>query len=221
MNKGTRGNAYGFKLSSLAKVLDTKSTNNSTSQSSPHLTQNQRTITLNHYLADQLPKDVMIITQPGNQFYKIMDEVQGLTVSDIQKELATLKKGHRLLVTENTYMQGKSDLGKIVSGDEFLEHMIPFESFVNLSLMDLDDKFIKAESSFSSCKKFFVEDSKTTAQDFFGFVFGFLKSLQVAKQDNDEFREKMEMERKKSRMLSVRSTAHRLGSDESANTTGS
>ena len=221
MNKGARGNAYGFKLSSLAKLLDTKSANNQTGSNSPHLSQNQRTITLCHYLAEQLPADVMQITQPGNQFFMILDEVQGLTVDDIRKELAFLKKGHRELINENTYMQGKADLGKIVAGDDFLTAMIPFESFVNLSLLELDDNFIKAESSFTSCKKFFVEDNKTSAQDFFNYIFSFLKSLQNAKNENDEFKEKMEMERKKSRMLSVSRTAHRLASDESANTTSS
>jgi dishevelled associated activator of morphogenesis len=223
MNKGTRGNAYGFKLSSLSKLLDTKSASNTQNagSNSPHLSQNQRTITLCHYLADQLPSDILQITQPENQFYKFLDDVQGLTVGDIQKELAHLKKGHRELVAENTYMQGKADLGKITPGDDFLTAMVPFESFVNLSLLELDEDFIKAESAFASCKKYFVEDNKTSAQDFFSYVFSFLKALQTAKNENDEFREKMEMERKKSRMLSVSRTAHRLGSDESANTTSS
>ena len=47
MNKGQRGNAYGFKISSLNNVIDTKSSGN-------------RDVSLLHYLVETLEKKVRI-----------------------------------------------------------------------------------------------------------------------------------------------------------------
>lgn len=47
MNKGQRGNAYGFKISSLNNVIDTKSSSN-------------RDVNLLHYLVETLEKKVRI-----------------------------------------------------------------------------------------------------------------------------------------------------------------
>ena len=189
---------------------------NSNSQSQSHIFSNHnRQINLTHYLVEILPSNILDIINPESQFYEICQEAKALSFTEIQKELSQLIKGHNSLKIEITYLTKRLESsGFVIPNDDFLEVMKPFEALVNLSLADLNDINKEALANFDITKKFFVEESKTSADIFFSQIHDFLKDLSKAKEENEIHLERLRAEQKKSRMLSISKTSHRLASNE-------
>lgn len=95
--------------------------------------------------------------------------------------------------------------------------MKPFQALVNLSLSEINENLKEARSNFEAAKKFYVEDSKTTADNFFIYIQDFLKDLQKAKEDNEEWEEKLANDAKKNKMLNLTRVSSRLAGSNHAN----
>ena len=80
---------------------------------------------------------------------------------------------------------------------------------------ELHELLKDAVSNFELAKKFYVEDTKTTADKFFQTIFEFLKDLSKAKEDNEAYQERVASERKKLRALAISRASNRLASNES------
>ena len=213
MNKGKRGNAYGFKLSSLAKLIDTKSSKiNSTGNAAPAL---QRQINLCHYLAEIIPIEILSILLPDHDFYENLNGVQGLTFTDCKKEMKVLLEGHTQLKIEIDYLNKRLEKGAIIPNDDFLTVMKPFQALVNLSLSEINDNLNSAIKNYEKARKYFVEDNTVTADKFFGCIYDFSKDLQKAKEDNDLHDERVESEKKKNKLLAINKTNSKFANERS------
>lgn len=140
-NKGSRGNAYGFKLSSLSKLSDTKS-KKIINENNPN---SHRQINLCHYIVETLTQfyqskklalensnttiidssgldkyDILSIVETESSFFEVINSVAGLTFSDCGKEFNELNKSHSLLQRELKYLTDKFEKGLIIPNDDFL-----------------------------------------------------------------------------------------------------
>uniref|UniRef100_A0A8B9MSM2 Dishevelled associated activator of morphogenesis 2 n=1 Tax=Accipiter nisus TaxID=211598 RepID=A0A8B9MSM2_9AVES len=121
MNKGQRGSAYGFKVSSLNKIADTKSSID-------------RNITLLHYL-------IMIFEKNYPDILDIQSELQHLpeaakvNLVELEKEVNNIKTGLKAVEAELDYQKRRV----WESGDRFVPVMSDFITVASFSFSELED----------------------------------------------------------------------------------
>uniref|UniRef100_A0A8C2TGS7 Dishevelled associated activator of morphosis 2 n=1 Tax=Coturnix japonica TaxID=93934 RepID=A0A8C2TGS7_COTJA len=121
MNKGQRGSAYGFKVSSLNKIADTKSSID-------------RNITLLHYL-------IMIFEKNYPDILDIQTELQHLpeaakvNLVELEKEVNNIKTGLKAVEAELDYQKRRIR----ESGDRFVPVMSDFITVASFSFSELED----------------------------------------------------------------------------------
>ncbi|KFP02195.1 Disheveled-associated activator of morphogenesis 2, partial [Calypte anna] len=121
MNKGQRGSAYGFKVSSLNKIADTKSSID-------------RNITLLHYL-------IMIFEKNYPDILDIQSELQHLpeaakvNLVELEKEVNNIKTGLKAVEAELDYQKRRVR----ESGDRFVPVMSDFITVASFSFSELED----------------------------------------------------------------------------------
>ncbi|TPX38459.1 hypothetical protein SeLEV6574_g07774, partial [Synchytrium endobioticum] len=211
MNPGQRGGAYGFKLSSLAKLGDTKS--NITS----------RKHTLIHYLTtilrDRFPEaqDFACELSRVEDASKVNIPTIRQILMQVRDNLANLKALLELLETsgapgDRKYMKEMGEFYK--KGEEYYQ--------------SLDRRMKETESSFESLCHLYGEDPKTaTPEEFFGILLKFKKDFNQARTDNDQAvakqlelekreRDKLdrELQRRKKRESFVHNAPSQAGADQ-------
>ncbi|XP_077341514.1 disheveled-associated activator of morphogenesis 2 [Lithobates pipiens] len=183
MNKGQRGNAFGFKVASLNKIMDTKSSID-------------RNITLLHYL-------IMIFERTYPDILNIQNELQHLSEAakvnlvELEKEVHNIKNGLRAVEAELEYQKRHYR----EAGDRFVPVMGDFITVASFSFSELEDLLSEARDKFSKAMKHFGEvDGRMQPDEFFGIFDTFLQSFSEAKQDLENMRKKKEEEERRARM---------------------
>ncbi|KAE8600250.1 hypothetical protein XENTR_v10013152 [Xenopus tropicalis] len=183
MNKGQRGNAFGFRVASLNKIIDTKSSID-------------RNITLLHYL-------IMIFERTYPDILNIQTELQHLTdaakvnLVELEKEVGNIKNGLRAVESELEYQRRQYR----EAGDRFVPVMSDFITVAGFSVSELEDLLSEARDKYNKAMKHFGEvEGKMQPDEFFGIFDTFLQSFAEAKQDLENMRKKKEEEERRARM---------------------
>uniref|UniRef100_A0AAR2LAZ9 Dishevelled associated activator of morphogenesis 1b n=1 Tax=Pygocentrus nattereri TaxID=42514 RepID=A0AAR2LAZ9_PYGNA len=178
MNKGQRGNAYGFKVSSLNKIADTKSSID-------------KNVTLLHYL-------ITILEQKYPKVVLFQEDLQN--VSEAAKVNRILLFVTRSLICSICVQELEYQKGRPAdSGDKFVSVVSQFITVASFGFSDVEDSL--QESKELKAVKHFGEDSSSVQPDnFFGIFDQFLQAFTEAKQDNENTQRKKEEEERRARM---------------------
>ncbi|XP_036590310.1 disheveled-associated activator of morphogenesis 1 [Trichosurus vulpecula] len=183
MNKGQRGNAYGFKLSSLNKIADTKSSID-------------KNITLLHYLITIVEKKYPKVLHLNEELRDIPQAAK-VNMTELDKEINTLRSGLKAVEAELEYQ--KSQLSQ--PGDKFVSVVSQFIAVASFSFSDVEDLLNEAKELFTKAVKHFGEEAgKIQPDEFFGIFDQFLQAVSEAKQENENMRKRKEEEERRARM---------------------
>ncbi|KAI4540631.1 hypothetical protein MG293_009672 [Ovis ammon polii] len=183
MNKGQRGNAYGFKISSLNKIADTKSSID-------------KNITLLHYLItiveNKYPRVLNL-----NEELRDIPQAAKVNMTELDKEISTLRSGLKAVEMELEYQKSQPSQ----PGDKFVSVVSQFITVASFSFSDVEDLLAEAKDLFTKAVKHFGEEAgKIQPDEFFGIFDQFLQAVSEAKQENENMRKKKEEEERRARM---------------------
>lgn len=183
MNKGQRGNAYGFKVSSLNKVADTKSSID-------------RNITMLHYLIMIFEKnypDTLSIQQD----LASVQEAAKVNLAELEKEVHSIKSGLKALEAELQYQQSRTR----DRGDKFVPVVGDFITVASFSFSELEELLNEAKDKFTSALKHFGEEhGRMQPDEFFGIFDTFMVSFSEARQDLENMQRRKDEEERRARM---------------------
>uniref|UniRef100_A0A8C4F3E9 Disheveled-associated activator of morphogenesis 1 n=1 Tax=Dicentrarchus labrax TaxID=13489 RepID=A0A8C4F3E9_DICLA len=174
MNKGQRGNAYGFKVSSLNKIADTKSSID-------------KNITLLHYLITILEKKYPKVLM----FQEDLQNLWRTLMTELEKDIGNLRSGLKSVESELEYQKKRPQ----ELGDKFVSVVSQFITVASFSFSDVEDSLTEAK------ELHFGEDaSKMQPDEFFGIFDQFLQSFSEAQQENENMRKRKEEEERRAKM---------------------
>eukprot|EP01125_Pyxidicula_operculata_P000689 TRINITY_DN1065_c1_g5_i1.p1 TRINITY_DN1065_c1_g5~~TRINITY_DN1065_c1_g5_i1.p1 ORF type:complete len:1376 (-),score=371.31 TRINITY_DN1065_c1_g5_i1:464-4387(-) len=208
MNGGTaRGQAYGFRLESLQKMMDIKS-------------QTDSKMTLMHFIAEYLQNESDGSKQNDNNVVgtntengkkrtvipldelllelKSLNPAQRLNLNALMLDVADLKEGINNVQTYvNTFQQNEEEKAfNEKDKDKLFKHMEYFLAENGATFQALSKKFEETQASFKQIVSFYGEDPKVVdCEDFFGLIYKFLLSLDKAKKDLVRWKQIEEKER--------------------------
>uniref|UniRef100_A0A8C6V0L3 Dishevelled associated activator of morphogenesis 2 n=1 Tax=Neogobius melanostomus TaxID=47308 RepID=A0A8C6V0L3_9GOBI len=183
MNKGQRGNAYGFKVSSLNKIADTKSSID-------------RNITMLHYLIMIFEKNYPDTLQIHNDL-NYVPEAAKVNLAELEKEVHHIKSGLKALEAELHYQQSRTR----ERGDKFVAVIGDFITVAGFSFSELEDQLSEAKDKFAKALKHFgEEEGRMQPDEFFGIFDTFLLSFGEARQDLENMQRRKEEEERRARM---------------------
>uniref|UniRef100_A0AAR2K2N1 Dishevelled associated activator of morphogenesis 2 n=1 Tax=Pygocentrus nattereri TaxID=42514 RepID=A0AAR2K2N1_PYGNA len=183
LNKGQRGNAYGFKVSSLNKIADTKSSID-------------RNITMLHYLIMIFEKNYPE-TLNVQQDLLTVPEAAKVNLAELEKEVYSIKSGLKALEAELQYQQSRVR----DRGDKFVPVVSDFITVASFSFSELEDQLNEAKEKFvKSLKHFGEEQGRMQPDEFFGIFDTFLQSFNEARQDLENMQRRKEEEERRARM---------------------
>ncbi|XP_019911956.1 disheveled-associated activator of morphogenesis 1b isoform X1 [Esox lucius] len=185
MNKGQRGNAYGFKVTSLNKIADTKSSID-------------KNITLLHYLITILEKKypkVMMFQED----LRSVPEAARVNMTELEKEINNLRSGLKNVESELEFQKKRPQ----EVGDKFVSVVSQFITVASFSFSDVEDSLTEAKELFVRAVKHFGEDAgKMQPDEFFGVFEQFLVSFAEARQENENMRKRKDEEERRAKMES-------------------
>ncbi|XP_051941646.1 disheveled-associated activator of morphogenesis 1-like isoform X1 [Hippocampus zosterae] len=182
MNKGQRGNAYGFKVSSLNKIADTKSSID-------------KNITLLNYIVTVLEKKFPTV-MALNEELQYVPEAAKVNMMELEKDISNLRSGIKSVEAELQYQQSQTSLGP---NDKFVPVVRQFLTVASFSLSEVEESFVEAKDLLGQALQHFGEDSsKLQPDEFFGTFDTFLSSFSEAKQANEDMARHKEEEEKRS-----------------------
>jgi len=175
INEGTpRGGVLGFKLTSLNKIADTKSTDNTTS--------------LLHYIAKVLSKESPKLLHLEEELPNC-EKAARVSLSQLIADKAALAKDYRTMDEMLKTYEEK---------DKFTDIMTSFLATAKVDLEQLDTSIKITEDKYSEVVTYFGEDPKTMAPDeFFGGFTKFFDSLREAAKQNDAAEQNAEKEKRR------------------------
>ncbi|XP_037293291.1 disheveled-associated activator of morphogenesis 1 isoform X2 [Manduca sexta] len=182
MNRGARGNASGFRLSSLNKLADTKSS----------VTRNT---TLLHYLVEILEtqfKDVLLIEEDLPH----VRAAAKVCVEQLEKDVGALRSGLREVARELDY---HASLSPPPPGDCFVPVMRDFHAHAVCTFTQLEDLFQDMKSRLEACAHAFGEEPSTSPEQLFGAMDAFLAQLAEARAECDAARRRRDDEERRTR----------------------
>ncbi|XP_076872972.1 disheveled-associated activator of morphogenesis 1b isoform X2 [Brachyhypopomus gauderio] len=183
MNKGQRGNAYGFKVSSLNKIADTKSSID-------------KNITLLHYLITILEKKYPKVMLFPDDLQNV-PEAAKVNMTELEKEIGALRSGLKSVESELDFQKKHPQ----EVGDKFVSVVSQFVTLASFSFSDVEDSLSEAKELFVKVVRHFGEDSgKMQPDEFFGIFDQFLQAFSEARQENENLRRRKEEEERRARM---------------------
>ncbi|XP_006994462.1 disheveled-associated activator of morphogenesis 2 isoform X1 [Peromyscus maniculatus bairdii] len=186
MNKGQRGGAYGFRVASLNKIADTKSSID-------------RNISLLHYLIMILEKHFPDILNMPSEL-RHLSEAAKVNLAELEKEVGNLKRGLRAVEVELEYQRHQPR----DPNDKFVPVMSDFITVSSFSFSELEDQLNEARDKFAKALTHFGEqESKMQPDEFFGIFDTFLQAFLEARQDLEAMRRRKEEEERRARMESM------------------
>ncbi|XP_040585536.1 disheveled-associated activator of morphogenesis 2 isoform X2 [Mesocricetus auratus] len=186
MNKGQRGGAYGFRVASLNKIADTKSSID-------------RNISLLHYLIMILEKHFPDILNMPSEL-RHLSEAAKVNLAELEKEVGTLRRGLRAVEVELEYQRHQAQ----DPNDKFVPVMSDFITVSSFSFSELEDQLNEARDKFAKALMHFGEqESKMQPDEFFGIFDTFLQAFLEARQDLEAMRRRKEDDERRARMESM------------------
>uniref|UniRef100_A0A3Q4BKP1 Uncharacterized protein n=1 Tax=Mola mola TaxID=94237 RepID=A0A3Q4BKP1_MOLML len=183
MNKGQRGNAYGFKVSSLNKIADTKSSID-------------KNITLLHYLITILEKKYPKVLMFHEDLQSVPDAAK-VNMTELEKDIGNLRSGLKSVESELDYQRKRPQ----ELGDKFVSVVSQFITLASFSFSDVEDSLTEAKELFLKAVNYFGENaSKMQPDEFFGIFDQFLQSFSEAQQENENMRKRKEEEERRAKM---------------------
>lgn len=183
MNRGARGNASGFRLASLNRLGDTKSSAS-------------KGTTLLHYLTQIVEgkhKDLLRLDEDLPH----VREASKVSLGEMDKDITMLRAGLAEVAREIEFHRSA---GASQSGDRFLPVMREFHAQASVRFAELEDQFQDMKTRFDRAVRLFGEDGSVIQPDeFFGIFDTFLVAFLEAKQDNENFRKRQEEEEKRAK----------------------
>ncbi|EEB13246.1 Disheveled-associated activator of morphogenesis, putative [Pediculus humanus corporis] len=211
MNRGARGNAAGFRLVSLNRLSDTKSSLN-------------KGTTLLHYLVDLLEKKFKDILKLEEDL-SFVREASKVSLGELEKDMSSLRLGLKEVEREVEFHRSQN--WNPATNDQFLIVMKEFLSWATFKFSELEDLFQDMKTRFDRAVRLFGEDNTSIQpDDFFGIFDCFLTALNDAKQDNENLKKKKDEEEKRAKQeaeLKKRTIDRRSSKDsllENRNKTG-
>ncbi|XP_054617510.1 disheveled-associated activator of morphogenesis 1-like isoform X5 [Dunckerocampus dactyliophorus] len=127
MNKGQRGNAYGFKVSSLNKIADTKSSID-------------KNINLLHYLITILEKKYPKVLKFQGDLQSV-PEAAKVNMTELEKDIGNLRSGLKSVESELEYQKKRPQ----ELGDKFVSVVSQFITVASFSFSDVEDSLTEAK----------------------------------------------------------------------------
>ncbi|CAH0560759.1 unnamed protein product [Brassicogethes aeneus] len=182
MNRGARGNASGFRLTSLNRLTDTKSSAN-------------KGTTLLHYLIQILEKKFKDIMRLEEDIPHVRDASK-VSLGELNKDMAHLRAGLKDVAKEIEFHRTQSP----IANDKFVPVMREFQATATCRLAEIEDLYQDMKTRFERAVRLFGEDSTNAQPDeFFGVFDTFLISFLEAKHDNENMRKRQEEEEKRAK----------------------
>uniref|UniRef100_A0A3Q1ISF4 Dishevelled associated activator of morphogenesis 1b n=1 Tax=Anabas testudineus TaxID=64144 RepID=A0A3Q1ISF4_ANATE len=178
MNKGQRGNAYGFKVSSLNKIADTKSSTD-------------KNITLLHYMATVLEKKYPKVVAFGEEIQNV-PEAAKVNMTELEKDMGNLRSGLKSVEAELQYQQAQSSQGPT---DKFVPVVNQFITMASFIFSEVEESLTEAKEL--ALRHFGEDSSSPQPDDFFGMFDAFLTAFSEAKHDNENMARRKEEEEKR------------------------
>ncbi|XP_023932602.1 disheveled-associated activator of morphogenesis 2-like [Lingula anatina] len=183
MNPGQRGNAYGFKLSSLNKIIDTKSSIN-------------RNLTLLHYLLEVIEKRFPDLLRIHEDIIDVRLAAK-VHMPELEKDIQILKSGLKEIEKEIEFHRHR----QLEPDDKFVSVMSDFITVAAYNYSELDDLVSEMRQKYDQATRLFGDDPKNSQpEEFFGTVDAFLTSFAEARQENEKFRRQREEEERRAKI---------------------
>ncbi|XP_044581625.1 disheveled-associated activator of morphogenesis 1 isoform X1 [Cotesia glomerata] len=184
VNRGNaRGNACGFRLASLNRLVDTKSSCS-------------KGTTLLHYLVQILESRFREVLDIEEDMPHVKTAAR-VSMADLQKEVANLKNGLQDVQREIEFHRAQA---QVLQGDMFLPAMRDFQAQATCRLAEAEDLFQDMKTRFDRAVRLFGEDSAGVQPDeFFGIFENFLQALTEARADVENMRKKVEEEERRAK----------------------
>ncbi|XP_052275051.1 disheveled-associated activator of morphogenesis 1-like isoform X2 [Dreissena polymorpha] len=183
MNRGQRGNARGFTISSLTNLVDTKSSIN-------------KHVTLLHYLVDVVEKRFPDVLKIGTDL-SFVGTACKVNFSELDKELGTIRTGLKDIEKELSYFEER---GSTTPGDRFLSVMKQFITVATYSFSEVEENYVEMKQKFETCQKCFGIAESGQPDEFFGVFDAFLVAMNDARVENEKIRKMKEEEEKRAHL---------------------
>ncbi|KAF9930254.1 hypothetical protein BGZ67_005888 [Mortierella alpina] len=180
---GHNGGAFGFKIASINKLVDTKASN------APNMT-------LLHFLTNITESTLPEVLDYQKEIGACGDACR-VSLPDLQADFNLIKTKIRETKAELSthYANGR----KICPEDRFYEVMQPFIESAEKAFAKAESAMLDMESLYKDCVKFYGEDSAVMKPDeFFGIFKTFMSSFEKARDDNHKQKER-EAQREKAK----------------------
>ncbi|XP_067938496.1 disheveled-associated activator of morphogenesis 2-like [Watersipora subatra] len=186
MNKGNRGNAFGFKISSLNKIHDTKSSGD-------------RDVTFLHYLVQLFDKQFPEMAKLESEIAQVRAAAK-VSLPDLESEVRKLGKEMKEIEKEILYQRNHKTNDP---NDRFIQVMSDFVTVASYKYSELEEKFKEMQERYTKVTTLFGEDpKKMTPDEFFGIFDQFLQSFNESAGQNRRRQKKKEEELKRMRIES-------------------
>lgn len=161
---GIKGGAFGFRVSSINKLVDTKSMNNTT---------------LLHFLERTVAKHFPEIEQFVEELAKPA-EAYRVNLIDVRKGLSELREGIKTIRSEL-----HDHFSEVEQNDRYSKQMWNFLGKATRQLEDLVDDVNNAETTFTEVVRYFGEEDKSlSSSEFYGIFKTFITSYRKCQLDN-------------------------------------
>ncbi|KAG0019125.1 hypothetical protein BGZ82_000238 [Podila clonocystis] len=177
------GGAFGFKIASINKLVDTKASNGPNT-------------TLLHFLANIAENTLPDILQYQDEVAACGDACR-VSLPELQTDFSHIKTKLKEIKSElhTHYFNGY----KSSFDDRFYEVMQPFVEAAERTFTKAEKAMVDMEAAYKDCVKFYGEDSVAMKPDeFFGIFKTFTASFEKARDDNRKLKEK-ETQREKAK----------------------
>ncbi|XP_075233363.1 disheveled-associated activator of morphogenesis-like protein isoform X2 [Lycorma delicatula] len=182
MNRGARGNATGFRLTSLNRLADTKSSA-------------VKGTTLLHYLVEILEKKFKDVLKLEEDIPHVREAAK-VSLGELEKDMSQLRNNLKEVERELEFHR----VQPVANGDRFLPVMKEFLSVATCRFSELEDLFQDMKTRFDRAVRLFGEDNSTIQpDDFFGIFDTFLTAFNESRQDNENMKRKREEEEKRAK----------------------
>lgn len=183
MNRGARGNASGFRLASLNRLADTKSSA-------------MKGTTLLHYLVQIVEKKFKDSLRFDEDLPHIKEAAK-VSMAEMEKDISLLRAG---LAEISREIEFHRCAGSPPPGDLFLPVMMEFHAQASVRFAELEDQFQDMKTRFDRAVRLFGEDGSAVQPDeFFGIFDSFVSSFADARHDNENLRRRQEEEEKRAK----------------------
>uniref|UniRef100_A0A3Q1BMM6 Disheveled-associated activator of morphogenesis 1 n=1 Tax=Amphiprion ocellaris TaxID=80972 RepID=A0A3Q1BMM6_AMPOC len=198
MNKGQRANAYGFKVSSLNKIADTKSSTD-------------KNITLLHYIVSLLEEKYPKVAAFSEELQSV-PEASKVNMAELEKDINILRSGLKSVESSQSPV------------DKFVPVLSQFITVASFRFSDIEESLSEAKELFAKALRHFAEDSYMLPDQFFGIFNNFLTAFSEAKLDNyniarrkeeEDRRALMEAQLKRDREARIRKTKASVKGEDS------